>query len=244
MMQFINSMESVSLIELDEVALQNRIDHKYVLNKEQLEILIPTILTHYKVLKINGHNAFTYLNNYFDTKQLRFYFDHHNGFSKRIKVRSRKYLETDTSFFEIKQKENVDRTAKFRIPVDKIVKKIDSEKKETIQSFLPRELKKIKLILKNNFTRITFVNHEKTERMTLDFDIQFSNKKKSKSFTNFYVLEIKQSKSNKRSIITEILKKNNIREQSFSKYIFGIISLKKNIKKNNFLPVIKKINNL
>lgn len=102
----------------------------------------------------------------------------------------------------------------------------------------------MKLVLKNNFTRITFVNYQKTERMTLDYNIEFFNKKKNKSFNDFYVLEIKQSKSNGRSIVTETLKKNNIREQSFSKYIFGVISLKRKIKKNNFLPILKKINSL
>lgn len=244
MMQFINLMENVSLGELDEVALQNRIDNKYVLNKQQLELIIPIIQSNYKVLKIDGFNSFTYHNNYFDTKKLKLYFDHHNGFSRRIKVRSRKYLETNTSFFEIKQKEKVDRTSKYRIQVDEIVEKIDTEKKDTIQSFLTRDLKKMKLVLKNNFTRITFVNYQKTERMTLDYNIEFSNKKKNKSFNDFYVLEIKQSKSNGRSIVTETLKKNNIREQSFSKYIFGVISLKRKIKKNNFLPILKKINSL
>ena len=243
-MGFIDQMENVSLEELDEVALQNRIDYKFVLNKEQLEQIIPIIQNNYKVLKIDGFNSFTYENNYFDTKKLKFYFDHHNGFSNRIKVRSRKYLETNTSFFEIKKKEKVDRTAKYREQVDEIVQKIDLDKKETVQSFLTRDLKKLKLVLNNNFNRITFVNHEKKERMTLDFNIQFSNKKKIKCFKNFYVLEIKQSKSSERSIISEVLKKNNIREQSFSKYIFGVITLNKKIKKNNFLPLIKNLNKI
>jgi hypothetical protein len=140
-----------------------------------LKLIIPIIQSNYKVLKIDGFNSFTYHNNYFDTKKLKLYFDHHNGFSRRIKVRSRKYLETNTSFFEIKQKEKVDRTSKFRIQVDEIVEKIDTEKKDTIQSFLTRDLKKMKLVLKNNFNRITFVNHQKTERMTLDYNIEFSN---------------------------------------------------------------------
>lgn len=47
----------------------------------------------------------------------------------------------------------------------------------------------MKLVLKNNFTRITFVNYQKTERMTLDYNIEFFNKKKNKSFNDFYVLE-------------------------------------------------------
>ena len=73
---------------------------------------------------------------------------------------------------------------------------------------------------------------------------QFSDDLKQKDFSDFYVVEIKQSKSNIRSVVTEVLKKNNIREQSFSKYIFGIIALKDNVRMNNFLPLIKKINKL
>ena len=100
------------------------------------------------------------------------------------------------------------------------------------------------LTLNNKFNRITFVNNEQTERLTLDFNIHFSDDLNQKDFSDFYVVEIKQSKSNGRSVVTEVLKKNNIREQSFSKYIFGIIALKDNVRMNNFLPLIKKINKL
>ena len=61
------------------------------------------------ILEIEGHRIFTYDNNYFDTKDLQFYFNHHNGYVHRIKVRSRKYVETNTSFFEIKRKAAISR---------------------------------------------------------------------------------------------------------------------------------------
>lgn len=244
MMTFLNAMKSVSLAELDSVALLNRIDNKYVLNKQQLQFIMPVIQQHYEVLQIGDDKIFTYENNYFDTVDFQFYYDHHNGYSNRMKVRSRKYIETDTSFFEIKRKENIDRTDKTREKVDQLVLAIDATKKETIQRLSRKPIADLSLILNNRFNRITFVNNDQTERMTLDFNIQFSDDVSEKKFTNFYVLEIKQSKSNSRSIVTEVLKKNNIREQNFSKYIFGIIALKDNIRMNNFLPIIKKINKL
>ncbi len=237
-------MNTVSLIELDSVALLNRIDNKYVLNKKQLQLIIPMIEENYKVLEIENHKIFTYENNYFDTNELQFYHDHHNGYSNRMKVRSRKYLETGTSFFEIKKKENVDRTTKIREKVEALISDIDTLKKNTIQSLSRKPISDLTLILNNKFNRITFVNKERTERMTLDFNIQFSDKNNKKTFSEFYVLEIKQSKSNSRSVITDTLKKNNIREQSFSKYIFGVIALNENVRKNNFLPILKKINKL
>jgi len=244
MMTFLNAMNTVSLAQLDSVALQNRVDNKYVLNKQQLESIIAVIQEHYEVLEIENTKIFTYENNYFDTKDLQFYYDHHNGYSNRMKVRSRKYVETDTSFFEIKRKENIERTSKTREKVDQLISDIDAIKKETIQQLSRKPIADLSVQLNNKFNRITFVNNSQTERMTLDFNIQFSDEISEKNFSDFYVLEIKQSKSNGRSIVTEALKKNNIREQGFSKYIFGVIALKDNVRTNNFLPLIKKINKL
>lgn len=243
-MVFLNEMKTVSLAELDSVALLNRIDNKYVLSSSQLEYVLDSIQQHYKVLQIGNDKIFTYENNYFDTKDLQFYYDHHNGYANRMKVRSRKYVETDASFFEIKRKEHIDRTAKTREKVNQIISSIDANQKEIVQSLSRKPITDLELVLNNKFQRITFVNNKQTERMTLDFNIHFSDENKQKKFSNFYVLEIKQSKSNGRSIVTEILKKNNIREQNFSKYIFGVISLKDNIRMNNFLPLLKKINQL
>jgi VTC domain len=244
MMSFLTAMSTVSLAELDSVALLNRIDNKYVLNKQQLELILPVIQQNYRVLLIGNDNIFTYENNYFDTKDLQFYYDHHNGYTNRMKVRSRKYLETNTSFFEIKKKENIDRTSKTREKIDQLISIIDENKKEAVQQLSRKPIADLSVILNNKFNRITFVNKELSERMTLDFNIHFSDEFNQKQFSDLYVLEIKQSKSNGRSIMTELLKKNNIREQSFSKYIFGVIALKENIRMNNFLPLIKKINKL
>ena len=243
-MSFLNAMETVSLAELDSVALLNRIDNKYVLNKQQLELILPVIRQNYSVLLIGNDKIFTYENNYFDTKDFQFYYDHHNGYTNRMKVRSRKYIETNTSFFEIKKKENIDRTSKTREKVDQLIAEIDENKKEAIQQLSRKPIADLMLTLNNKFNRITFVNNEQTERLTLDFNIHFSDDLNQKDFSDFYVVEIKQSKSNGRSVVTEVLKKNNIREQSFSKYIFGIIALKDNVRMNNFLPLIKKINKL
>lgn len=243
-MSFLTAMNTVSLAELDSVALLNRIDNKYVLNKQQLELILPVIQQNYSVLLIGNDKIFTYENNYFDTKDFQFYYDHHNGYTNRMKVRSRKYIETNTSFFEIKKKVNIDRTTKTREKVDQLIAEIDDIKKETIQQLSRKPIANLILTLNNKFNRITFVNNEQTERMTLDFNIHFSDDLKQKDFTDFYVVEIKQSKSNGRSVVTEVLKKNNIREQSFSKYIFGVIALKDNVRMNNFLPLIKKINKL
>lgn len=245
--QFINkvsTMSPVSLSELDTVALQNRIDSKYVLHENEMMTLFPCFLENYKVLSIDGLRSFTYENNYFDTKELLFYNDHHNGYAHRIKVRSRKYVESNLCYFEIKKKENLNRTNKHRIRLDTIASEINLEKQDLVQSYTRKNLNDLKLILKNNFKRITFVNNDFTERVTIDFNLQFSDTHQEVNYNSIVILEIKQSKTTQMSPIVSFLKEKNTREHSFSKYIFGVIALQPDTKKNNFLPIIKNLNKI
>lgn len=237
----LSSISSVTLTELDSVSLQNRIDSKYVIHEDDLMTIFPCLLVNYNVLTINNLRYFSYENNYFDTNDLLFYKDHHNGYANRIKVRSRRYVESDLSYFEIKKKEKVNRTNKIRLSIDKIISEINEEKKELVQSYTRKNLNDLKLILKNNFKRITLVNKDFTERVTLDFNLHFSDNNNEVNFEKIIVLEVKQSKSTQISPLVSFLRENNTREHSFSKYIFGVISLKPNMKKNNFLPIIKNL---
>lgn len=241
---FFDKLQSVSLEELECVSLQNRIDSKYLLNSNMFDKLLPFIIDNYRVLEINGHRIFTYENNYFDTEDLLFYHEHHNGYLNRIKVRSRKYLETGSCYFEIKKKEKIDRTNKIREKTDELVSSPSIEMLQKIMRMSRKDLKGIHKVLSNHFNRVTFVNKAASERMTLDFNISFADDQQEKMLEDIFVLEIKQSKSSGHSSINEIIKENNIREQGFSKYVYGVMLLKNGIKKNNFLPLLKKINSL
>jgi hypothetical protein len=209
-----------------------------------LDKLFPFIIENYRVLEIEGHRIFTYENNYFDTEDLLFYHEHHNGYLNRIKVRSRKYLETGSCFFEIKKKEKIDRTNKIREKTNELISAPNHEMIQKILGMSRKELKGIHKVLSNHFNRITFVNKAETERMTLDFNISFADNQLEKRLDDIFVLEIKQSKCSGHSSINEIIKENNIREQGFSKYIYGVMLLKDAVKRNNFLPLLKKINSL
>lgn len=234
----------VSLTEMDAVSLLNRTDSKYTLRGKDLLKIVPCLLENYSVLEINGTRIFSYENNYFDTPDLQFFRDHHNGYVNRIKVRSRRYVESDLCFFEIKQKEKVDRTNKHREPVPDMIYDIDDIRKNIIQEYTRKTLDEITLILKNNFNRITLVNNQFTERVTIDMNLHFIDNEHDIKFKKIAIIEIKQSKNTQSSPLTTFLKYNHIREQSISKYIYGVITLIPNVKKNNFMPILKKINKL
>jgi hypothetical protein len=147
-----------------------------------LDKLFPFIIENYRVLEIEGHRIFTYENNYFDTEDLLFYHEHHNGYLNRIKVRSRKYLETGSCFFEIKKKEKIDRTNKIREKTNELISAPNHEMIQKILGMSRKELKGIHKVLSNHFNRITFVNKAETERMTLDFNISFADNQQLLSF--------------------------------------------------------------
>lgn len=240
----IDSLQGVGLNELDSVSLLNRVDSKYVVTLEQLDFIFQCLQDNYAVLEIDGVRVFSYENNYFDTPDFLFYRDHHNGYANRLKVRSRKYVEANLSFFEIKKKENINRTNKYREKIPEILTSLNEERIQKIQGFTRKDIEDVNLTLKNNFKRITLVNNEFTERVTIDSNLVFIDNKQELNFGEIAIIEIKQSKSTQKSALTSFLKENHIREQSISKYIYGIMLLMPSIKKNKFLHILKKINKL
>ena len=81
---YTSDWETISLNELDSVALYKRIDTKYVLTIDQLFLLMDLIKTTHKILQIDQRRVFNYKTDYFDTSDFQFYTDHHNGYLYRI----------------------------------------------------------------------------------------------------------------------------------------------------------------
>ena len=231
----IYSLQAIKLEELDSVSLLNRVDKKFTLPIPRLLELEECLKQNYQILEIDSNRAFRYENNYFDTPDLDFYKDHHNGYANRVKVRCRKYVESGLTYFEIKKKEKINRTNKYREQTSDMIFSLGENRKNTDE---------VALILKNNFTRITLVDNNFTERVTIDSNIVFINDDQEIKMNDIAVVEIKHSKTSQNSPLIQFLKQKNIREQSFSKYVFGIISLMPHVKKNNFLKIIKNINNI
>jgi hypothetical protein len=240
----IATLNSIGLHELDSVSLLNRVDSKYVVTFLQLDEVFQCLQANYSVLEIAGLRVFSYENNYFDTSNFLFYNDHHNGYVNRIKVRSRRYVDTNLCFFEIKKKGKIDRTYKYREQIPEILTYLNDDRKQLIQDYTRKKITDLNLTLKNNFNRITLVDKNFTERITIDTNLTYTENDKELHFGNFAIIEVKQSKRNNNSAISAYLKEKHIREINISKYICGVLLMKPNIKKNQFLPLIKVINNI
>ncbi len=233
----LDSFESVSLKQLDSVELQNRIDTKYILTKNQLLALLAGIRDNQYVLEIDGCRVFNYQTIYFDTPDFQFYRDHHNGCVNRVKVRSREYVESRLRFYEIKRKLYGTRTDKQRKKIKEIYHDVPEDDYQLIQ-YKRLAGKPIEKKLTNQFKRITLTNKSFTERITIDLDIHFDNGHTQTHLPNVVVIEVKQGKTDVFSNTIQVLKKLRIHESSFSKYVIGVSLLEPSVKHNNFKPIL------
>lgn len=228
--------QPITLSEMDEVALMERVDDKYTLSFQEMANILEVISSKYFCLEIDGKRSFTYQTEYLDTNDNILFKNHQNGKLNRFKIRFRDYIESKKTFLEIKFKSNKGITKKTRTSIPFQEKNITKTCKEFIESETPYLTKNLDIKLKNNFERITLVNLISKERVTLDFNLKFSNPNlgtKSRAY-NLGIIEIKREKENKKSQLLSILKRKRFRPTRFSKYTIGSCLLDSSTKYNNF----------
>ncbi|MCL5129495.1 polyphosphate polymerase domain-containing protein [Algibacter sp. L1A34] len=241
--KLMSRFSSISLEEMNSVALMKRTDTKFVINKEQLLAVLSKIDDQYKVLEIKKDRIMSYSSLYFDTDDNKFYNDHHNGKNNRTKIRQRKYVESNLCFLEIKQKNGKGETNKSRIPVSDF--EVDLSKSSTaFISETTNEVYNLEPSLWNGFNRITLVSLKNKERVTIDLNLSYKMNDIEKKFENLVVVEVKQERFNRNSAIVKALKVLRQHPYSISKYCIGMVSLYNDIKYNVFKKKLIKINNI
>jgi hypothetical protein len=242
----INLLDPISLTELDRVKLQNRTDTKFIFEADLLPIILNDIKAFYSILEIDNKRTNSYQTLYYDTKELKSYIQHHNGKMNRIKIRFRKYIESDLNYLEVKFKNNKARTIKSRKKRNEIETNLSDFSKEYINKKSFYNSEDLKPVLWNEFTRLTLAHKSKKERLTIDLNLSFKSfaTNKESNIPHLIIAEVKQEKASVNSDFIRAIKKYHIRKSGMSKYCAGIALLNENIKKNNFKERILKINKL
>jgi Holliday junction resolvase len=217
-------------------------DTKYLFESSKLPDLLEQLKQHYYVLEIKKNRVSRYKTLYFDTEDFKCYYIHQFGRKNRYKVRIRRYLESNKTFLEVKYKNNHGKTKKTRIGVDDNVFEI---KKEHLP-FINEKTKTENLVLKDalwvNYSRISLVSKNFTERLTIDAKLTFEMGDKTSNYENIIILELKQDKRNF-SQAQSILQDMKIFKSSCSKYCLGVASIHP-VKKNNIKEKIRLINRM
>ena len=239
----------ITLEEMSGIKLMNRTDTKFVATIEQLHLFLTAVRGKYYIQEINDKRIASYHTTYFDTSDYQMYGIHHAGRQVREKIRVRTYLDSDDTFFEIKNKNNHGRTKKKRISIsghDTV-----EQEHESIVPFMAKHawytIDEISPVIENWFNRITLVNYEKTERLTIDFNLRFHHLKSDDHdrLQHIAIIELKRD-GNVPSPALDLLRDTRIKRSGFSKYCIGSALTNSKLKRNNFkerLTMIKKMEN-
>ena len=231
----LNKFKNISLSELEAVSLLRRYDSKFTFHVNNLPTLLERLKNLYKILEIDGKRQFNYDNTYYDTTNLLFYNQHHNGQRKRFKIRTRKYIESDQLFFEIKIKNNKNKTLKKRTKINNEKDVNNHDIKEKIKNAVGHIADELSPSLFVDFSRMTFIDNNSTERLTIDTNLKVKNNTNSSiNYDKLIICEVKQKKYNPKSSFIKIVRDLKIYEMRFSKYCIGLVNLNTNIKYNRF----------
>ena len=243
--ELLGQLEPITLEQMSSIRLMNRTDTKFVTSKENLVRLLEMVQGEYYAQSIDGNKIANYLTTYWDTDGHHFYLEHHNGRAPRQKVRVRTYLDSDITFLEVKTKNNHGRTKKKRIEVPSQELDHNEENEDFLENLVHRGLSSIHPTVQNRFHRITLVNYGKTERLTIDFDVQFQNFETGKraDVGPLVIIELKRD-GNVYSPILPLLRALRIKASGFSKYCIGSCITNKSLKQNIFKPRLVRLGKL
>mgnify|MGYP000332936257 FL=1 len=229
----LNKFETITLSEMDDVKLMSRTDTKFVFNFSRLPEFLEKLSQFYRVLSIDGNLIHDYKSLYFDTEDRKFYIEHHNRRVNRNKIRFREYVGSGLTFLEIKLKNNKGKTIKKRIKVDSISEEITKKQQRYIDKIIgyPIEVSAKQWI---NFSRVTFVHKTQKERLTMDINLTFNNKKDEGDLKNIVIAEVKQERMSRSSDFMRVAKEMSILPMRLSKYCMSTLSLNPKLKKNRF----------
>lgn len=233
--------DTITLQEMDAVALLNRTDTKFLMSASQMLNVLPMLQNDYHMLSLPGHRLSRYRTLYFDTPDFTLYDLHVNDRGERYKVRSREYVDSKQSFLEVKHKTRKDRTIKERVQTAQPVVAMTPQARNWLQGIFPYNSGILEPKLMNTFTRITLVNHAACERVTLDIDIVFFTAAGSVCLDGIAVGEVKRDALDCKSPFLEQMRAHRIHPYGFSKYCAGVALLYDEVKKNVMKPRLLRI---
>ena len=238
--------DPITLDEMESIKLMNRIDSKYLTDRSTLlRMLEDAAAQGYRTLYADGINLLPYDSVYYDTPDLRMYTDHRNRKLVRQKVRTRCYLSSGITFLEIKRKNNHGRTKKKRIAIPQTDFE-DFRSNPEASAYLKEKsaftAEDLSPELHTRFSRITLVNPEKTERLTIDLDLNFENVRygRQASLPGAVIIELKQD-GRASSRMKPILLKHRIKPFRISKYCTAVTLTDPSARYGRFKLKLKKI---
>ena len=244
MNKFLSDYEPITLEEMSGIKLMNRIDTKFVTTRDRLLLLLDMARDEYRAQDLRGNRLSRYETTYFDTHDFAMYRIHQAGHAGRQKIRFRTYVSSNLQFMEVKTKNNHGRTKKKRIPVSDM-NLADEQKRLFLAAHLRYDADTLQPAIRNQFDRITLVNHAKTERLTIDTNLAFHNlvSGEERQMNPLVIIELKRD-GLCYSPVLEMLRQLRIQPHGFSKYCMGSALTNAQLPVNRFKEKLIEINKI
>lgn len=237
--------------------LLSRFDSKHLIGDDDLSHVFDAFGADALVLRHDGITAPQdgprYETRYFDTPDLRTYRDHLMGRRRRFKVRVRRYVDTNDTFFEIKARFPRGQIKKYRWQVEPADAAVLLTSAEPLSAEwaartddLVRQIYGLPVpptlvpTLHVVFNRLTFYVPGTDERATLDSNIAMARVDDSapiRADASVHVLEVKSAVQ--RCSIDRGLLRSGLRPEGMSKYCLGLGLLTPELRINPWRSLLK-----
>ena len=226
----------ISLADARDKASNGRLDVKYLCHCDDLPSFLEILGKDYSVLTIEGEQIFDYESRYFDTPDFHLFYEHQIGRYNRKKIRIRRYLSTKEVWVEVKTKIKGIKTEKIRHKTD--LEEMAGSMPQNLPSSIESELEdcsNLNPVLDVNYRRITLVNLELNQRITIDLDLTFYHESKKMCLGDLAIIEFKFLPKNAPTLKDSTLKRTGLFRSKFSKYCVGL-GLLASVKQNLLAP--------
>jgi hypothetical protein len=225
MLDLISSLSKVARVDLPlDLNLQTRTDRKYLIRFSELEEVIRPASLDLKVVTDGSNLISAYESVYFDTPDFQLHKLAAVGRRRRFKVRTRSYLDSRLSFFELKIRNSRSQTQKVRI-------EIPFENRTAIpqdhNGWIRKELQAQEMSAPENyvsalnvaFKRTSLISNTEASRITIDSFVNF-NGVPALNDQDWLIVETKST--GRPSQIDRLLWNSGFRPIRISKYGVGI----------------------
>jgi hypothetical protein len=208
--------------------LQMRVDRKYVVPLDVLATVLRQLGDDLGVLQIGARRLFRYESVYFDTPDLAAYRAHAHGRRRRVKVRTRAYLDSGECLLEFKRVGARGETVKERYPYPFTSRhQLDAEGRSLALARVGPliDAPALRPVLATAYHRATLVDCTAGIRVTCDVDLRFEDLagRRHGPLEGLVVLETKTVGSE--SVVDRLLRRLGARPVALSKYCVGMAVL-------------------
>ncbi|MFT4134988.1 polyphosphate polymerase domain-containing protein [Microbacterium sp.] len=244
-----NGLDRLGAVALDELvaeaSLLARVDRKYVVPREDLDPVLAALDPHTRVLEIDGARDFAYESVYFDTPDLLSFRMAAQPRRRRFKLRTRSYLDTGSSFLEIKTRGARGTTVKERDAYEASRRaELTAEAREDVAAALegigvaPDRVVELAPTLTTRYRRTTLLAPDGGGRATIDTGLEWIQPDGS-GFALPEVVIIETKSASSVTPLDHLLWRRGRRPAVVSKYATGLAALDHNLPRNRWARLLR-----